>query len=148
MAIGIPKNHLTTMSDAILDGDFERYLSCVALPLKVTTNSSTFWIETEEMLEEGFDAFSDMMLSLNVNCIARRAITVTGITNRRIFGRYASSCMKDRDEIVPLYTADITLELQEDLSWKTSSIDLQIDNRRWPIMVPRPSETESAYAIA
>lgn len=135
MTVRILQSHLSEIGEAFLKGNFDRFLNCVALPLEVITRRAHLWLETEEMLEESFSAFTDSLWDLGVDRIERRAVSVTDVTNRCIFGRYASCWMCNAEKVSPLYTTNITLEHQVQC-WKTSSLGLQTDDMRLPLMPP------------
>lgn len=135
MTVRILQSHLSEIGEAFLTGNFDQFLNCVALPLEVITRRANLWLESEEMLEESFTVFTDTLWALGVDRIERRAVSVTGMTNRCIFGRYASCWMCKAEKVSPLYTANITLEHQVQC-WKTTSLALQTDDMRLPLMPP------------
>lgn len=134
MTVRILQSYLSELGEAFLAGDFERYSALVALPLEVRTRCANLWVEDPMSLEEGFDCQFAEACALGVERIERRAITVTSMSNRCIFGRCASHWLCGRAEVVLSYTADITLEMYQPC-WKMSAFGLQSEDTRWPLMV-------------
>ncbi|MFD2174428.1 hypothetical protein [Rhodobacter lacus] len=142
MTLRILQSHLSELGDAFLAGDFERYMACTVLPLEVRTRRATLWVEGELSLEEGFDCYFNEACAMGVERIERRAVSVTGVTNRCLFGRFASCWLRESAEVVLSYTAEITLETHR-LGWKTSALGFRSEDTRWPLM---PHKLMPGYA--
>lgn len=127
------QDHLAEVAQAFLVGDFDRYLACVSLPLEVKTRVAHLWIEDCDMLEEGFEAYSEALEALGVDRIELKALSVSACTNQTITGRYSARLMRRRDLMVPVYTSGLTME-RHDLHWKTRGFSLPSSDTRWPLM--------------
>lgn len=133
MTVRILQEHLAQIANAMLSGDFDRFACCMSMPLEVSTRRAHLWVEDLDMLEDGFEAYSDSLMSMGVDGFDQRAISITAVTNRCIHGRSASCWTRRDDMVVPMTSTGVTLEWH-DRHWKASHFVLASEDTRWPLM--------------
>lgn len=135
---------LDTVSDAVMQGDFDTYRAHVCLPFHLITHTTSMRIENEDALRGGFDLFVQMLRSQRVTDYVRLAAGAEQLDDVLITGRYVSHLIVSGGlRLIPPFRSAITLRL-EDGMWRAASITNALANSRWPIHMLRVNDTEIA----
>lgn len=136
----LPKSVLQTYLDeigkAVLDERFEIYAAMIELPLTILTSSARLKIDTLETLEEGFDAFTDMLLGMGVTDMVRSVKHARFQGNDHIVGLYETRLMNGSRQVVPTFHSKMWIG-NYDGRWKAVRINNTTNDARWPMLLTR-----------
>jgi hypothetical protein len=144
-ATQILQTYLDTMSDHVLQGDFDGYQRGVALPFHLVTTDTNVVVTSPEALREGFDHFRAMLLSQQVTAYIRLVATALLLDERLISGHYTTHVIAGGTRIMAPFQSQIVLRHSDEHGWRGTSITNGAKNARWPIdrlVVNPPPDTE------
>jgi hypothetical protein len=103
LASEILQNFVTRMADAVVSGRFEIYSAGIQLPFSILTSAASLNVTTIDDLEEGFDEFTDMVLSRGVTKIVQTVKYAAFERNDRIVGIHQTKLMDGAHQVLPDY---------------------------------------------
>lgn len=140
LASEILQTFLTRMANAVVAGRFEIYSAGVQLPFTILTSAASLSVTTIEDLEEGFDEFTEMVLSRGVTKIVQTVKVATFESNDRIVGIHQTKLMDGSRLVLPDYYSKMWIT-NFDGVWKATKTHNTTKDTRWPILLTR-LETE------
>ncbi len=136
----LPKTILQTFLDDIgrmvMEERFEGYAAMIQLPLTILTSSALLKITTVEDLEDGFDAFTDMLQDAGVRDMVRTVKHAQLQGNDCIVGIYETRLMNGDRQVLPSFHSKMWIGSFEG-KWKTIRINNTTDAARWPVLLTR-----------
>lgn len=136
----LPKAILQTFVDdigkTVMDDHFDAYATMVDLPLTIMTSSARLKIDTLEDLQEGFDAFTDMLQGIGVTEMLRTVKNARFQGNDHIVGIYESRLMKGDRQAVPTFHSKAWIGLHGG-TWKLIRVNNTTNDSRWPMLLTR-----------
>jgi hypothetical protein len=136
----LPKTILQTFLDEIgrdvMADRFEAYAAKVELPLTILTSSARLKITTLAELEEGFDAFADMLRGIGVKTMERTVRNARFQGNDHIVGIYETRLLDGSRQIVPTFHSKMWIG-SDDGTWKAFRINNTTNDARWPMLLTR-----------
>ncbi len=132
-ATQILQAYLDTVSDHVLQGDFDGYQRGVALPFHLVTTDTNVVVTSVEQLREGFDHFRAMLLSQQVTAYIRQVATALLLDERLISGHYTTHVIAGGTRIMAPFPSQIVLRHGEEHGWRGTSIANGAKNVRWPM---------------
>lgn len=130
------QNWLDIMAEATVEGDFPTFMSGVALPFTLITSAGPIVQATEEDVQSGFDSFHAMLVNLRATQMIRVAERVERISSHVMVGFYETQILRGGQRIFDPFRSAITL-FRSGHVWKAAQISNGLENRTWPIDLPR-----------
>ena len=134
-AHAILQDYLDRLSTAVLEGDFDTYADGVALPFTLVTAQKALVIDTSQDLQDGFDAYHNMLKSQNATDMIRIVERAERRSETQIAGRYSTNILAVGNRIFDPFQSDMILENQAG-DWRAIWISNDMRDARWPIHVP------------
>jgi len=126
---------LDFVSDAVLSGNVDQYLSAVTTPYTIHTETKRFDMTEAEDLRATFDCLSRGYRRQGVTDYVRLAREANYVTRHRIVGTHYTHIMRDAERIAPPYVASQTLLFDGEV-WRFSEARYAISNGALPIAFP------------
>jgi hypothetical protein len=136
LASEILQNFVTRMADAVVSGRFEIYSAGIQLPFSILTSAASLNVTTIDDLEEGFDEFTDMVLSPGVTKIVQTVKYAAFERNDRIVGIHQTKLMDGAHLVLPDHYSKMWIT-NFDGVWKATKIHNTTNDSRWPILLTR-----------
>lgn len=136
MDTAIFQNWLDRVGDAFFARDFAVYRDAVALPLLITTRTASMTVETVETLQQGFDAWADMLERTRATHMIRTARNVSELSPQMVTGLYDTRVLRDATSLMPPFQSSMVLRRTGD-DWQAVAVTSGMSNENWPIVIPR-----------
>lgn len=140
-AEAILQDYLDILADAVLRDDWETYASRVRLPFQLITERAAIQVLGEDELQDGFDAFVDMIRSQRVTHYVRTVTSAAQLSATAISGTYTTEILADGKRVVQPFQSRIIVRLRDGI-WQATSISNNIMNPRWPVLLPVVGEAD------
>ncbi len=127
---------LDSLSEATLHYDPKALRAGVHFPLRISTATENFIIETEEDWLQSAKVFHQNLVSMGVNNFIRLANKAEFLSENYIQGYHITHIMRNSEKVVPDYENRTTLT-RVDGHWRIASLDSAMQDDRWPVMSPR-----------
>lgn len=134
-AVETLEQFLDAVAKAVVDGRLEDYARHVILPFVLETTSATLTVSTMKELEDGFDAYGEMLADLGVTTIQRKVIRAFAPTPGRIHGQYTTRLLSGNRQVAPMFWSQTQIDLIDGV-WKSGFIRNTTTDGRWPVLMP------------
>ncbi len=131
---------LDRTGQTILDNDYATYRNNIALPLTLITSDGTAVIEDEVTLNELFQSYLNMFQTFHVTDMIRLCSSVQKLDDDIMRATYTTHVMREGQRLFEPFVSDMTLR-RDHGQWRAVSIANNLTNNRWPVPIPRRSET-------
>ncbi len=135
-ATDIYQELLDILSDALLEGDFEKFLPHIMLPHVMQTLSGTLTMENEEELRRSFQGYSDSLKAHKVTNYIRLVDHAEFDGPDRISGEHTTHILHNANHLVPPYPNRFVFERQGGV-WRVAASVNAIANVTWPVLMPK-----------
>jgi hypothetical protein len=132
----ILQTYLDDIGKAVMDERFEIYAEMIELPLTILTSSARLKIDTLDALEQGFDAFTDMLQGFGVTRMVRTVKQARFQGNDHIVGLYETRLMSGSRQALPTFHSKMWIGTY-DGAWKAIRINNTTNDARWPMLLTR-----------
>lgn len=136
----LPKTILQTFLDdigeTVMGERFEDYTARIELPLTILTSSASLKITTVEDLQDGFDAFVEMLRSIGVTDMVRTVSNARFQGNDHVVGIYETRLMNGTQQALPTFHSKMWIGLYGGI-WKAIRINNTTNDARWPMLLTR-----------
>lgn len=132
MLIDVFQKHLDDMSDALMTGDFEKYMSLVENPMVVITEVATTIIAKEEQFRFGFDHYAGMLRTERATNLIRLASSVTEYGPNLITGKLETHILRSGQRLYGPFPSAMTL-VRRGNRWLINSVVSPVHAEKWPI---------------
>ncbi|MGR3270383.1 hypothetical protein DU478_17200 [Thalassococcus profundi] len=130
---------LDAVGDAMLKGDYARFASHIALPLKIRTKTTEMQIGSDADLRMGFDAWDAMLKAQNATDMNRRAHDAQMTGDGLLIGLYSTRILRGTVPVVPVFESTAALR-RVGTEWRAIALESGVQNRQWPFDLPRIAE--------
>ena len=132
------QNWLDRVGDSLFERDFDTYRNAVLLPLTVATSDATHIVTDEAGLLQGFTAWVDMMLGLQIDNMIRVSRDVEQLGADLIVGRYETELLRGATRVVAPFASSMQLRCGTDGIWRCFSVTSGFRAAPgWPIDRPK-----------
>jgi len=139
MLLDVFQKHLDDVSDALMTGNFEKYMSLVANPMVVITEIATTVITKEEQFRFGFDHYSGMLRTECATDLIRLASSVTEYGPNLITGRLETHILRSGQRLYGPFASAMTL-VRKERRWLINSVVSPVHAEKWPINIQRDGD--------
>lgn len=136
LPIRILQTFLDDVGAMVMDRRFEDYAAMIELPLCILTSSARLTISSLDDLEDGFDAFADMLQSIGVTEMNRTVKHARLLGNDHIVGIYETQLMNGTRQVLPTFHSKMWIGVY-DGRWKAIRINNTTNDSRWPMLLTR-----------
>ncbi|WP_413875113.1 hypothetical protein [Albidovulum sp.] len=126
---------LDFVSDAVIRGDVEQYLSAVTTPYTIHTETKRFDLTTTDDLRATLLCVSGGFRRQGVTDYIRLARRADYVTRHRISGTHYTHIIRDAERVAPSYVASQTL-LSDGTFWRFCEARYAIVNDALPFTFP------------
>ena len=135
-ATSILQNYLDDLGHAVMTERFEDYASRILLPLNILTSSANMTVSTVADLEDGFDEFCEMILSLGVTDLIRAVKVARFHGNDHVVGIYETRMLNGRRQVLPSFHSKMWIGTYDGI-WKAIKIHNTTKDAHWPMLYTR-----------
>lgn len=141
MMLDVFQKHLDHASEALMTGDFDRYMTMVDNPLVVITEKATTIVTTPEQFRFGFDSYSGMLRNAKATNLIRLAHAVSEYGPNLITGRLETHILRSGQRIYGPFQSTMSLKRKGDV-WLLNSVISPVHAENWPINAQPGDATE------
>ena len=142
MMLDVFQNHLDAVSTALMEGDFESYMSRVAVPLVVMNEKSTVLISEKSDFRAAFDAYGVLLKSQHATHLMRLGHSVTQYAPGLITGHYETHVLRSGQRIFGPFQSTLVLRRHAE-NWKVASVVCAAFDDLWPPVAMAQHEREA-----
>ena len=136
----ILQSYLDDLGDIVMRERFEDYAARILLPLSIITSSASLSGCSLQDLQDGFDDFSDMILSLGLTGMIRTVKLARFVGNDHVVGIYETRMMAGARQVLPTFHSKMWIGTY-DGTWKAIKIHNTTNEARWPMLYTRLVDT-------
>jgi hypothetical protein len=130
---------LDDLGSALITGDWDGFLARIDLPFEMQTDTATIHVTRADDMRDGYDRFREFIFLRRVTDYVRLAETAAFDGPDTLSGSYVSHLLSNGTWVVPPYRSLMVLR-RRDSDWFACRIVANLQNDRWPILTPHPSE--------
>lgn len=135
-AKAIYQKFLDDMSIAVLNFDTETLINRISMPLRVTTQTADFLLETPEDWLVMIKRMQQSLQAMGINHYIRLANKAEFLSENYIEGTHVTHTLCNATPMIPSYENRSTLS-RIDGVWKLSLLETSLTNNQYPIAIPR-----------
>lgn len=132
----ILQSYLDDLSDIVMRERFEDYVARIQLPLNILTSSANLTVRSIGDLQDGFDDFCEMIMSLGVTDMVRTVRIARFLGNEHVVGIYDTRLMNGPRQVLPTFHSKMWIGTYDGV-WKAVKIHNTTNEARWPMLYTR-----------
>ncbi len=129
---------LEDISRCFTDADFALWATCIRLPFSLVTQTGPVTLESEAALRSNFDLYLQAMAIMQVDLVARRAISVEVCDPDTVICTYETELLSRGTRARAPYTSSALLH-RTGSGWRMSSIMNALGHHHWTGVHPYPT---------
>ncbi|WP_136441236.1 hypothetical protein [Pacificoceanicola onchidii] len=130
-AFGIFQDLLNVVTQHYLTGNVEGLHAAIAYPISMVSRQGETRFESFEEMKADFDLYMQEFRIYGVTDIVRTVSTARPLGPDRIKGRYKTYVMNHERILVDPYESEMTLERQEDGTWRMREVLHALGHMNW-----------------